>query len=89
MTRDQIKVAANTLLMKLDSTEKADANTFFSAGWTGSWPARSGYLFGLHIARRVAPTLTAANFASLSLTDMRPLYAARVAAIAASGNLDT
>lgn len=71
MTRDQIKVAASTLQMKLDSTEEADANTFFSAGWTGSWPARSGYLFGLHIARRVTPTLTSANFASLSLTEYR------------------
>jgi hypothetical protein len=88
MTRDQVKLAADTLLKKFDSTEDADAYTFFSAGWTGPWPARSGYLFGLHIARRIAPTLTAANFASLSLTDMRPLYAARVAAIAASGNLD-
>jgi hypothetical protein len=88
MTRDQIKIAANALLMKFDSTDEADAATFFSAGWTGPWPARSGYLFGLHIARRIAPTLTSANFASLPLGDMRPLYAARVAAIADSGNLD-
>lgn len=88
MTRDQVKLAASTLLKKFDSTADADAKAFFSAGWTGPWPARSGYLLGLHIARRIAPTLTSAKFASLSLTDMRPLYAARVAAIADSGNLD-
>ena len=88
MTSDQIKIAAGTLLTKFDSTEDADAASFFAAGWTGSWPARSGYLFGLHIARRIAPTLGTAKFASLSLGDMRPLYAARIAAIAESGNLD-
>jgi hypothetical protein len=88
MTSDQIKIAAGTLLTKFDSTEDADAASFFSTGWTGPWPARSGYLLGLHIARRIAPTLTSANFASLPLRDMRPLYAARIAAIAESGSLD-
>jgi hypothetical protein len=88
MTGGQIKITANTMLAKFDSTEDADAASFFSAGRTGAWPARAGYLFGLHIARRIAPTFTSADFASLPLKDMRPLYAARIAAITDSGNLD-
>jgi hypothetical protein len=88
ITQSQVSSLAQAFQKKFDSTEDADAASFFSAGWSGPWPARSGYLLGLHIARRFAPSRSATQFASLSLQDVRTLYAPRIAAIASSGNLD-
>jgi Putative zinc dependent peptidase (DUF5700) len=87
-SREQLEAAAGALLIKFDSLDDADAKPFFTAGWSGSWPARVGYLIGLQIARRVGPTMSIQRFVRLSLTEMRSLYARQVQAIATSAHAD-
>jgi hypothetical protein len=73
-TPEQLRAAAAALLTKLDSTDEADMKPFFSAGWSGPWPARVGYLIGLQIARRVGGHTSIRHFVRLSPAGMRTLY---------------
>lgn len=64
------------LIARLDSTEEADLNAFFSAGWKGEWPARAGYYVGLLAARRIGEALSPAEMAALPADEVRRRLAA-------------
>ncbi|HET7863841.1 MAG TPA: hypothetical protein VFL86_05480 [Burkholderiaceae bacterium] len=48
---------AKALLDRIDATDDATLNSFFSMGWRGPWPARAGYYVGLLVARDWARTM--------------------------------
>jgi len=67
----------------LDSTREADALRFFSAGASGPWPARGGYLVGLEIARQAGRDLPLAQLPRLQGVALRGRRARELAALAA------
>ncbi len=74
---------AAAILAALDSTREADALRFFSAGATGPWPARGGYLVGLEVARRIGRELPLAQLPRLQGAALRERLARELAALAA------
>jgi len=76
---------AAAILAVLDSTQEADALRFFSAGASGPWPARGGYLIGLELARRVGRDLPLAQLPRLQGTALRQRLAHELAVLAKDG----
>ncbi|MCW4453748.1 hypothetical protein OK348_02920 [Flavobacterium sp. MXW15] len=74
---------AAAILAALDSTREADALRFFSAGATGAWPARGGYLIGLEVARRIGRELPLAQLPRLQGSALRERLARELATLAA------
>jgi hypothetical protein len=68
---------------RLDSTDPRDLSAFFSAGWKGDWPARSGYYAGLLAARRIGGTLPLAAMAALPAAEVRRRLAEALQTLAA------
>jgi hypothetical protein len=77
---------AAAILEVLDSTQEADALRFFSAGATGPWPARGGYLIGLHVARRIGHDVPLTELARLQGAALRDRLARELAVLASGVN---
>ena len=64
---------AAELLHRCDSTLDEDTARYFSVGYRGNIPPRTGYLIGLAIADSVSAGMTPAQMAALPPTDARTL----------------
>lgn len=76
------RAVASAMLDALDSTDEADAARFFSAGESGPFPARGGYLVGLEVARRIGRELSLAELPRLQGPALRERVARELAALA-------
>ena len=81
-TADAVTYAAGELLKCLDSTDSKDEQRFFSTGYVGDLPARSGYLVGWKVAERVGRSMSLTALASLNQSAVRERVAHELAAIA-------
>jgi len=70
------------LLAKIDSTAPGDIERFFSSGWKGSEPARSGYFVGLMVARRLGSDVDLPALAALQPAQLRPLIVRELTVLA-------
>lgn len=67
-----LRRVAQALLQRIDATDDASQQMFFSTGdHGGDWPARVGYFVGLQIARRLGATLSLPQMAALPAPRVR------------------
>ncbi|RZL38745.1 MAG: hypothetical protein EOP35_05060 [Rubrivivax sp.] len=74
LLRDGPRVAprvAAAMLDRIDATDDATLNSFFSMGATAEWPARAGYYVGLLAARDWARTMSLQQLAAMPREQVR------------------
>lgn len=78
------KAALNSLLARLDSTDRDDTAALFSGGETGgTMPSRAGYYLGYLVAREAGKTRTPQQLAAMDADEVRPMVRAIVTRLAA------
>ena len=81
-----LRRVAQALLQRIDATDDASQQMFFSTGdHGGDWPARVGYFVGLQIARRLGTTLSLPQMAALPAPRVREVLVQGLREMVAAG----